>query len=326
MNSLTQNWLLRVLSLVVATVLFLFVRAQENEIDRSYNVPIAVNVPAGQLRLQPPRDATALVVVSGPAELVEGLQIADITVEADVSGIRPGRPADAPLQVQIDRPARDQQRLTWNLPKKSILVHLDIEAETTMTVSTEFDGGVPTDWALVGAPEIEPPEVRISGPESAVQRVARVVASIQLQQEESNQDVITLRPVDEGGAAVGGVVLDPPQTQVSVQLQFRQTVLRKRLPVQLNWRGLPPTSRIRSITLEPPTVVLHGSADSLRNLHFIETQPVTITTAPGTFTATVRIQRPEGIDSLVPASIRVTVVSEEVRPEPSSNTPGPPSG
>ena len=70
MNSLTPNWLLRVLSLVVATGLFLFVRAQENEIDRSYNVPIAVNVPAGQLRLQPPRDATALVVLSVPAELV----------------------------------------------------------------------------------------------------------------------------------------------------------------------------------------------------------------------------------------------------------------
>ena len=326
MNSLTQNWLLRVLSLVVATVLFLFVRAQENEVKLFYNVPVTVIVPAGQLLLDPPRDATRRVGVSGPAELVEGLQIADITVEADVSGIRPGRPADAPLQVQIDRPARDRRRLTVDLPKQSIRVHLETKAERTMTVSTEFDGGVPTDWALVGPPKTEPTDVRISGPANAVQRVANVVATIQLQRAESNQDVVTLQPVDELGAAVGGVVLDPPQTQVSVQLQFRQTVLRKRLPVQLNWHGLPPTSRIRSITLEPPTVVLHGSADSLRNLHFIETQPVTITTAPGTFTATVRIQRPEGIDSLVPASIRVTVVSEEVRPEPSSNTPGPPSG
>ena len=316
-----HNWVMRLASLLLATLMFMFVRTQENVVTESFRLPISMKLPVGQKRIEPRADATVKVTIEGPAEIVDRLEVTDLKVEPDISGIQPGRPALAPLKVTVDRPPRELKRLDIRLARPTIRVHLESEAQRTMPVATEFIGGVPSGWAVEGLPAAKPPQVQIIGPQNAVDKVARLVASFQLQGQPVNEGVASVRALDKRGAEVPSVALNPPQVQVKVTLGRR--VVRRLVYVQPVWRGLPPDVRIQSVTVEPRQVVIRGSADALQDLDFISTPPITITTAPGSFTATVKLTRPENTVSMTPDNVVVTIVTEKIAPELPSAPPMP---
>ena len=310
MRPFTDNLLLKLLALMLSLLLFSFVRQQENSIQRGISVPVSLNVGAGMQRIEPPANTNVLVVVEGPVEIVETLQPSDITVEPDMTSVRPGRPQEVALEVRINRPERERDRLYARLARRTIRVHVETVAAKSFTVSTAFPGGVPNDWAVDGVPTIDPSEVTVSGPENALGQIDKVVAAVQLLPRETSHAVATLRAVDRSGTEIASLQIEPAQAQVTVRLQ--RAVLRKRLPVQPVWRGLPANVTIDSVTLEPQLLVVVGSAEALLDLQFLETPPINVTNAPGRFTATVQVPIPQGVIDMPERSVRVTIVTSAV--------------
>ena len=89
MNFLVENWMMKLLSLVFALVLWFFVMGEQN-LEQGYAVPVSLtNIPEG---LIVSNDIPSLIDVriSGPRTILMNLQQRDLAINIDLKGLAPG--------------------------------------------------------------------------------------------------------------------------------------------------------------------------------------------------------------------------------------------
>lgn len=305
--SVGQNWGIALLSIVLATSLWAFVtNRQDKQLTGRVpgSIPVqCLHVPEGQAESPPCSDQTVTVRVRAPQSVFDHLTSDDCKASADLAGA-PG--AEVPVSVVCDR--AQVQVIDWSPPS----IHITLENVSSLTVSvrTQIVGAPPQGFQAQQI-SAQPSEVVVSGPASAVARVASIDADLDLTAIRATLDqTVVLKARDEQGRDVPGVNVDPKSTQVHVtiaQVQFTTPFV-----VVPEISGVPAAGFVvTGVEVDPSIVDISGAFDLLQILDpskGVSTDSISIDGASADVVRTVALQLPQGASVEQPGvTVRVLI-------------------
>ena len=169
LSSLSDNWVLKLLSLAFALVLWFFVMG-ERKLEVGYTVPLELkNVPEGMMVAN---EVPSLIDVrlSGPRTLLMNLSPKDISISVDLADLKPGLTSFKRLEERLSIPSG--VRVT-RLSPSFIDVKLERIREKVVPLRVVFSG-VPADGFRLGAVRLKPEQVTVQGAESEIKDVTEV--------------------------------------------------------------------------------------------------------------------------------------------------------
>ena len=293
------------LSVLLAFAVWFIAIDQENPMIREeYEEPILIevrNMGEGLQSLQDLTNRTAVLTLRAPQRTLEMQQADDFSAVIDLAGL-PAGSHEVPVVVTALNP--DVEVIA--LEPRQLLVQLEpvISKDVPVAVEVMDSAAFGYDWQ---DPLAEPSVVTITGPQTHVEQVRLAVASVLLRNAKSQvESFSTLSPRNAQNLEVERVRVDPGSARIVVPVV--QPPGRKEVVVRADVQGAPsPNYRLTGVKVDPPTVVLLGSPDALRDLPgYVETKPLLIEGAVGEVRERLSLILPENI-STVEDSVVVTV-------------------
>lgn len=169
-KGLTENWFLKLLSLIFALILWFFVMGEQKQ-EVPYAVPLVLkNVPPGMM-VASEVPGRVDVRISGPRTLMMNLRPADMSIAVDLKDLQPGLTSFKRLEEGFNLPSA--LKVTRVSPSY-VDVKLERIREKVVPIQVMLSGA-PANGAVVEAVVAVPPRVTVEGAESEIQNVAEVV-------------------------------------------------------------------------------------------------------------------------------------------------------
>ncbi len=195
----------------------------------------------------------------------------------------------------------------------SVDLSLEKVASKTLPISLIQTGTLPVGYQTRNA-KLSQSEAKLVGPESLVQTVVEIAATINISELTTNINrTIDLKPLDDAGVVVNGVVLSPNRVDVSIDVE--QLVGYRNVFVKIVTSGsVAQGYHLTGIVVNPPTLTVYASDPDLISVMpaFIETEPVNLNGAQQSFESRVGLQLPEGIVVIGEQSVLVSVGVEAI--------------
>ncbi len=193
MKFLTENWMMKLLSLVFALVLWFFVMGEQN-LEQGFAVPVTLtNIPEG---LIVSNDIPSLIDVriSGPRTVLMNLQQRDLAINIDLKGLAPGVTSYKRLEERFNL----SRNLKVTRTSPSVIdVSLDRIRAKRVPVKVLLEGDLPAGF-VVASVSAKPSHVTVSGAGSELKNVNEVLTD-QIQISEVREDFTQLVPLDYVG-------------------------------------------------------------------------------------------------------------------------------
>ncbi|WP_225071948.1 CdaR family protein [Desulfuromonas sp. CSMB_57] len=168
-NTLTENWVLKLLALVSALILWFFVMG-EQRLERSYVVPLVLeNVPRGMM-VANEVPGQVEVRISGPRTMLMKLQADDVRISVDLRDLQPGLTSFKRLEERLN--IAGPLRVTRISP-----AYVDVKLEPVATRMVPVKAalrGEPARGFILQTVRVNPAEVALEGAESEVAQVKEV--------------------------------------------------------------------------------------------------------------------------------------------------------
>lgn len=221
----------------------------------------------------------------------------------DLTGLGPGNHT-LPVRVRVDAsPIR-----MVNIDPDDVEVTLEQLITREFQIQLVVSGESPLGYRK-GEPQIEPLIVSVSGPESNVNRVVQVRASMDVTGfVETLQRLVDLEALDENDQLVENVTLIPRVANVtqpiSLEGGFKNVVIRVVTKGQVA-NGF----RLTNILVSPPTITLFSSDPQLLDSvpGFVDTLPVDLTNLMDDIEMNVGLNLPDGVSMMRVPSVLVQV-------------------
>jgi YbbR domain-containing protein len=304
-HTFSQNLSMIILSLLVA--FFLWAVATENEnptIQRPVSAPIFLeieNLPEGMIRHESDK-VRIQIVLRAPKTIWDTLQTDDIHAFVDLSGAEAGK-VTRPVRVEV---RRDPVQIVEVTPKNvTLTIEAIEEKEVPVEVKTQ---GTPMLGYTAETPVVVPHFLKIQGPASLVNEVARMQVKIELNNQRMDiQGDFEPVPLDENGEPVSHIEFNPKT--VTVNVPVRPLSGYRDLAVKAKVVGQPaPGYRITNVNVKPTIVTVVGRSSVVQSASgYLETEPINLEDATQSMTITAFLQTPEGITVLIPPTPQVTV-------------------
>jgi YbbR domain-containing protein len=222
---------------------------------------------------------------------------------ADLAGLGPGEHV-VPVKVLVDaNPIR-----LIKVDPAEVRLTLEKLVSKDLTIQLAVSGDLPLGYKK-GSPQIEPIEVTVSGPESAVQQVVQVRASLDITgMIESFHRSIVLEALDENENPVSNVTITPKTANISQPISllggFKNVVVRVVTKGQVA-NGY----RLTNILVSPPTVTLFSDNPQLVDEipGYVDTLPVDLSNLSDDIEINVGLNLPDGITLVREPSVLVQV-------------------
>jgi YbbR domain-containing protein len=173
LKKLTENWVLKLLSLAFALVLWFFVMG-EQRLERSYAVPLElINMPGG-LMVANEIPSYIEVRISGPRTLLMNLRLEDVGISVDLKDLQPGLTTLKRLEERLNLPG--PLKVT-RLSPSYIDVKLDRVLARSMPVKVEL-AGEPADGYRITGVRTEPEKVIVEGAKTELDKVKMVPTEV----------------------------------------------------------------------------------------------------------------------------------------------------
>lgn len=189
-------------------------------------------------------------------------------------------------QLTVESVAPSGGRVISITPQK-VMVHVEPVVSKLMPVSA------------IGM-KVEPGQVIVTGPETAVARV--VVVRVQAPEQAYGVVQVKALPVDSAGAEVNEVKVNPELLTVTIQ-QAKDTLIVE-VPV-VPTLDVPDGLVLRSYSLTPKTVLLEGSSNTLSGVSYVKT--VSVRVGEGVKTVDVPLLLPSGVSVREPNGLTVKI-------------------
>ncbi len=325
-STFVENWPLKLLSLIVAIILWLHVLGAE---DPQTTQALTVRV----------------VPVNGPSEL----QTIDITPETVELRLRGRESALAQAQTERIRMEANLRNATVGANKVPLRVagvplSLNVVPGYPTTATVELDKvierhrpvhdivrGEPARGFVIEDVTVDPKEVTVRGATSYVREVVRAVVVVDVSGiNQSAPFEAELEARDNRNVVVSGVTFEPPTVTVSVDVRELNV---KYVPVR-PVLGTPPSGyRVVAVRAEPEIVTLTSDQD-LSDVSAVPTLLLDISGLRGSKQYSISLNVPPGMSVEGPASVQVTVTTgargtgdsaspddDEAREEPADEQP-----
>jgi YbbR domain-containing protein len=170
---LTENWTLKLISLLLALLLWVFIMG-ERRVEIGYRVPLEIqNMPEG-LMVANEVPSVVDVRVSGPRTLLAKINANDISILVDLTDLQPGLTTFKRLEERLNLP--NGLRVTRLSPS---FVDLKLERIKQKRVPIEVKlTGEPLEGYRVGRVSATPAQVVVEGAESEIKGVSRVPTEV----------------------------------------------------------------------------------------------------------------------------------------------------
>jgi YbbR domain-containing protein len=298
---IVHNWHLKLAAIGLASVLYAGLVLSQDAQDFTGQLPIRVENQSRNLFLiEDPPPVTSLRYFAPEGATTPG----PLTFRPFIDlGSLPDRGGSYVVPVQVTSTNPDLRILS--VTPSTVEVRLD--EITVKTVPVTIDFGTPPENVEVGRQAAVPSTVLVRGPNSTIQQVVAVRATVVIQPSGLNVDQdVGLIPVDAVGNAVDLVAVEPSTARISIDV-FTERDSRS-LPINPVLTGTPAAGfEIASVTVQPQTELVEGDADPLAELAALDTESISISGQSETQVVEAELALPEGIGRLTDEIITVTV-------------------
>ncbi|HHV79191.1 MAG TPA: hypothetical protein GXX40_06225 [Firmicutes bacterium] len=296
---LENDFALKVISVLVALVLWLQVTNELNPVElRTYRgVTVKYTNNSSQTVLVDASPAMVSVTLRGNRRVLSSLNETTLTAEVNLSGAAPGK-VTVPIRIQPPQGCEVAE-----ISPAIATVTLEAMVSKNVSIEVRTAGTPPEDYAA-NPPKPQVDGVTVKGAASKVALVTKAFGVVDV----SGQTVtftrtVTLKPVDQEGKEVPGLVMDPESVDVTVPMKTLPPA--KIVQVRAQVTGQPATGyTVSLVQVEPATIKVRGPSELVQNLAYVSTPPVDISQK----TSDVEVQTPVSLPSWVSSAETRTVV------------------
>ncbi|MEK7248715.1 MAG: CdaR family protein, partial [Chloroflexota bacterium] len=269
-----------------------------------------INVPASVAVVEPigGPDLHLRVRVAVSDDEFDGLTKADFQATVDLEGYAVGV-YDIPVKVRA-LTSRGGLRVE-SLTQETVTVILATLSSKEVSVKAEVEGELISGYTM-STPELEDTSVIVSGPQSEVDKVTQVTATIDVEgQSDSVDQAVRLVARDSQGTLVPGVELNPNLTNIHIEVE--QQKFSRSMAVSATVTGAPADGyNVVSVSVSPPTVTIRGGEAFIAGTASVPTKPLNIDSATDNVVKTVSLDLPTGAE--VTGGVPVVTVTVKIEP------------
>lgn len=313
------------LALVLAFFIWMSASETQDPIrTRFLEVPLQyVGLPADTTLVDVDARQTVQIRLEGPDTILQEITPDDFVATADLSQVPSGERVSVEINVTTTTPGAEISFIT---PEQ---VDVMLEQQVTRDIPVELDiRGSVARGHTQGEPLVEPPSIRVSGPESQVNQLNFALVTIFL-----NSTVETLietsSPIfyDQAGRVSSVSVLDLSHDDVTVTVPVEESAGFADKLVTVVWTGEPaPGYRLLSVTADPPSVLVEGRPAQVNLLASVTTEPIDIDGLTETFQQAAVLALPTGISVDPEQTVTVNIEIEPILTTSSYNRVPDPRG
>ncbi|WP_173917916.1 YbbR-like domain-containing protein [Halobacillus sp. Marseille-Q1614] len=314
MDNLFKNkWVLRIISLLLAVLLWVSINVDDNmdsdsqwfndttsEREVMNDVPLEVRFDNDQYVVSG-LPQNVVVTVEGPtSSLAPVVRQRNFTAFVDLNDLGPGT-----HEVDVQHSGISNQ-LKVNMDPEEVEVTIDQKVNEDFPISVDYINEQEiSDEYTIGEAALDPQQVTITGSAEAIERVASVKAIIDVGEADGDLEALKapVKVYDDQGNELN-VLLDPTTVDVSVPIQRSE----KEVPVSFEAEGDAADGvSIESITSDTTNVTVIGPNSVLEELEEIENIPVDVEGITEDETVEIEVPVPEEASSVDPETIEVNV-------------------
>jgi YbbR domain-containing protein len=292
--AIRRNTGLRVISLVLAIGLWLFVNAGERNAQQAFNVPISYRGLPPHFVIAEPHPTTVSIEVSGPRTLLSLIQPNRLTLKLNLAGAAVGQ-----MTFKIGPDSFNVLRKTTVISVAPSQIVLDLDRIVVRTVPVRIvTSGAAAGGYHVTSIDVTPRMATIKGPSKQIGQIAEVASeTIDVDRATANlsREVSLVQPA-------GATRIDPPE--VAAAIAVSEVVADKEfraVPVQVFNSGYTFKVQPEQINLTLRGPVLRLAQIDLTNAVAIDADGM----APGNYAVPVQVDLPEGVELVHQSADRV---------------------
>ncbi len=287
MNKLKHNSKIKIISLLSAMVLWMYVMAivDPEETKLFENVPVTITnkneLNEKDFVIYPEKDLTTNIYVTGKLSNLKKVTKDDIDVYGQINN-----PMEGNNEIYLK--VSTSQRVNYDFKNPVMIVTLEkiISEDRSIKVDITGSGKDNVDNVML---EDNIDKISVSGPRSLVNEVKRVIGTVKVDGKLNDfSQSIKLEPVDVNGKVVEGVKLEKDSVSANITLLTQKTV-----PITLKLYDN--TESDVNYTMSQNTVTIKGKKDIVDSINNIETQPVNLSEILPGISKDIYLQVPSGI-------------------------------
>ena len=296
-NLFRRNLPAKIMAIIGAVVMWGFVMNEQNpSVNSTITVPIyTMNAPEGYQVEMEVREVT--LRVRAPRASFTSVKDDDFKAYVDLAEAAEGK-NDIKVRTVVPQ---GFEVLEVSVPH--VQVTLEALMEKVMSLDIQVTGNTGAGSALE---RIIPDKdsAKITGPRSAVSKVARLVGYLPLGNNTTDfKSKVKLTPVDSDGNIVGSVVVVPQEVEITAKIM--NGVEKKLIPIKVVYSGTPARKFVvAGAVAQPERLEVIGKKDQLANMNEINTEMISIDGVQEDVNKEVNLELPDGI--IVPSK-RVSV-------------------
>ena len=244
--------------------------------------------------------------VRGYTTTINSTSAKDFRVWVDLKEAQPGSET---YRVQTSMPSGLE--LVWIRPS-TLSLTVDTLGEKTMSLRVQTQNNVAEGYSS-NAPTVNPTQITLSGPQLLLDQVASAVVTVDVNG--LTEDYSVELPVvlyDNQGERIEDERLSLSDATVWVGVKVSENKASKSVAVRPAFSGEPQEQyKTGGVEVEPSTVRIAGSYDLIKEIEYLNTEPIDLTEATADYTVEAPLVIPEGIEVLEGGAVQVTVRIEE---------------
>ena len=270
-NKLKENTKIKLISLLSAVVLWMYVMAVVDPEDTKLfeNIPVVITnlneLKEKDLVIYPEKEITTDIYVAGKLSNIQKVTKDDINVYGEIRN-----PIEGKNQIRLK--VSTSQRISADFKNPVMIVTLEkiIDEERSITINIDGSGKDNVDTVTL---ENNINKVNVSGPRTLVNEVKQVIGTVNVKGKNNDFSTdINLQAIDDNGNIVEGVELSQTSVKANITL-----LVKKEVPINLRFQeNIPDNINKENYTLSNNTVTIIGNKDIVDKINYIDTQDINI--------------------------------------------------
>ncbi len=315
-RTLLVNSPLMLLSLGLATVLWVYVTNAENptvrrpfpELQLATDQGQIHNAPRGFIATSISPNTVSLTLIGANSD-VQAVQTNNIDLFADMAGVsQPTRTDGTSETFLVPVHATVKKRgVRAEVNPQTVFITLQPETQQTVPIRINQVDSLPVGFELASPPTADPAQAQVVGLKQNVDAVDAVYADLHLTGLSVSTTVtVPLVARSSDGRTVSGPTVQPATAAIHVSI--RRAVFSQAAYVGVQTHGKPaPGYQVVGVSSDPPSVTIQGTLDVLNSVTTIGTDPVEVEGATADVKRVVALRPPAGVTVVDATTVTATV-------------------
>ena len=291
-NKLKENTKIKLISLLSAVVLWMYVMAVVDPEDTKLfeNIPVVITnlneLKEKDLVIYPEKEITTDIYVAGKLSNIQKVTKDDINVYGEIRS-----PIEGKNQIRLK--VSTSQRISADFKNPVMIVTLEkiINEERDITINIDGIGKDKVDTVTL---ENNINKVNVSGPRTLVDEVKQVIGTVNVKDKNNDFSTdINLQAIDDNGNIVEGVELSQTSVKANITL-----LVKKEVPINLRLQeNIPDNINKENYTLSQNTVTIIGNKEIVDKINYIDTQDININDIISGISKDIYLDIPTGVNT-----------------------------